>query len=345
MKKTPSYLPFYAVLYAYMCFGIFACYSLALHGTPKAAAPPRESAPPAKPVPPPRRAAPRFAAIPASVTPGEYLSVVFSDAQSGADARKKRARLYDAAGKLLANGAFFRVMIDGEELEAAVIAPPSTCAPGEARVKIEEGGRTLGEIAVTIRARDFIAEVIPLNPANTTLRTTPDPQKKAESERLWAILSTTGTEVWTFEPFITPVSAKTRRSSFFGDRRVYEYSNGKSDTTVHAGIDYAVPRGTIVAACARGKVILARPRVLTGNSIVLEHLPGVYSVYYHLDRLDIQEGSIVEAGAPIGLSGSTGLSTGPHLHWEIRASTENADPDAFTARAVLDRAAIKAALD
>jgi murein DD-endopeptidase MepM/ murein hydrolase activator NlpD len=87
-------------------------------------------------------------------------------------------------------------------------------------------------------------------------------------------------------------------------------------------------------------VILARFRIVTGNSVIIEHLPGVYSLYYHLDHIDVAEGAMVSAGTLLGQSGSTGLATGPHLHWEIRVSQENTDPDAFVARPILDKDAI-----
>jgi murein DD-endopeptidase MepM/ murein hydrolase activator NlpD len=78
-------------------------------------------------------------------------------------------------------------------------------------------------------------------------------------------------------------------------------------------------------------------RIVTGNTVIIEHAPGIYSLYYHLDRINVQEGAIVTAGAVIGLSGSTGLSTGPHLHWELRINTEGTDPDAFVSRPVIDK--------
>jgi murein DD-endopeptidase MepM/ murein hydrolase activator NlpD len=81
-------------------------------------------------------------------------------------------------------------------------------------------------------------------------------------------------------------------------------------------------------------------RIISGYSIIIEHAPGIYSIYYHLDSIIAQEGSIVEAGEVIGLSGSTGFSTGPHLHWELRVNTENTDPDAFVARPLIDKTLI-----
>jgi murein DD-endopeptidase MepM/ murein hydrolase activator NlpD len=250
--------------------------------------------------------------------------------------------LFDENGKKIASAKLFLFNMDddGHSVFVSLIAPPSTAKPGKALVKIEAGNSVLMQTPLEIVKKDFISEIIPLNPSNTTLRTKPDPKKTEEAEKLWSILKTSGNDIWGSAAFVPPVAAETRRSSFFGDRRVYKYSDGKSDTSVHAGIDYAVPKNTPVKACAAGKVILARPRIVTGNSIIIEHIPAVYSIYYHLEKIQVEENSIVKAGDVIGLSGSTGLSTGPHLHWEIRVSTENADPDTFCARAPLDRAAI-----
>jgi len=115
---------------------------------------------------------------------------------------------------------------------------------------------------------------------------------------------------------------------------------GESDTTLHNGIDYGIPIGTDVMASARGRVVIARYRIVTGNSVVIEHLPGLFSIYYHLDSIAVSEGAIVEAGTLLGLSGVTGLATGPHLHWEVRVSGESADPDAFLNGPILDKNAI-----
>jgi murein DD-endopeptidase MepM/ murein hydrolase activator NlpD len=228
--------------------------------------------------------------------------------------------------------------------KAAVLAVPSTARPGPASIRIETAAALIAEMPFTIPERDFVSEVIALDQANTEIRTVPDPQKTAESEQLWAILNHTGTDIYACGAFVPPVTS-TRRTSFFGDRRVYKYSPGASDTSIHAGIDYGVPKGTPVGACADGKVVLARFRIATGNSVIIEHLPGVYSLYYHLDKIDIEEGAVVQAGVLLGQSGSTGLATGPHLHWEIRVSGENTDPDAFVTRPILDKDALLAKMN
>jgi len=277
----------------------------------------------------------RYAIIPENPRPGEPVTIGVS-VSSGA-----KTVALTAGGKRLARSHFFTVSGGDEKPSflAAVLPVPSTAKPGEATVVFEAATGILGEIQIEIAAREFVSEVIELNPVLTGVRTDPDPQKTAESARLQAVINRTGNETFCFGNFVPPVSS-TRRTSFFGDRRVYKYSNGGTDVSIHAGIDYGVPKGTVVGSCGPGKVVLARSRIVTGNSIVIEHLPGVYSLYYHLDKIEVEEGDMVEAGTRLGLSGATGLATGPHLHWEIRVSGENSDPDAFIARPVLDKEAI-----
>jgi murein DD-endopeptidase MepM/ murein hydrolase activator NlpD len=283
-------------------------------------------------------AKPRFAIIPAGARPGEPVAVGFSDVPGNQGERKFQAVLLDPRGRRLAKAAFFD--LPGEEkLKAAVLAIPSTALIGNAFIRIESGDDTIQELPFTIENREFRSETIPLNQVNTDLRTQPDPQKTAESEHLWTILSRAGTEIYSFGPFTAPATSS-RRTSAYGSRRVYEYADGKSDTTIHFGVDIGVPTGTEVRACGQGKVVLARERIVTGNTIVLEHMPGLYSLYYHMDSIAVSEGSVIEAETLLGESGSTGLATGPHLHWEIRVSGENADPDVFLSRPVLDKQSI-----
>jgi len=277
---------------------------------------------------------PIFAVIPPAARPGEPVTIAWSDKfKSGT--QTFYAELLDSRERRLAKSSFFD--LDEEQgIKAAILAIPSTARIGDALVRIESEGGTIRDLPFIIENRVFQSETIPLNQANTDLRTVPDPQKTLESEILWAIISRTGKEIYS-DGFFTPPVTSTRRTSDYGDRRVYAYSNGTTDTSIHAGVDCGVPTGTEVRACAAGKVVLARERIVTGNTVILEHLPGVYSLYYHMDSIAVSEGLVVAGGTLLGLSGSTGLATGPHLHWEIRVSGENADPDAFLSRPLLDK--------
>jgi murein DD-endopeptidase MepM/ murein hydrolase activator NlpD len=289
----------------------------------------------------------RIVLIPETPRLGEPVTIGFVPAEGPEAAYPNlRAALINAQGQRLTRASFFTLTADPGDrpVKAAVLAVPSTAGSGEALIRVEWGTTLIDEVTITIVSRDFVSEEIFLDQNNTNIRVVPDPQKNAESEALWAILSHTGREVYATGPFTAPVSS-TRRTSFFGDRRVYRYVNGKSDTAIHAGVDYGVPRGTPVRACAPGRVVLARFRIVTGNSVVLEHLPGVYSIYYHLDTIAVAEETLVDAGTLLGESGSTGLSTGPHLHWEIRVAGENADPDVFLSRPILDKEAILCKID
>jgi murein DD-endopeptidase MepM/ murein hydrolase activator NlpD len=227
---------------------------------------------------------------------------------------------------------------------SAVLTISSLVNPGAAFIRLENEYGVIQDIQITIAERVFQSETIELNPTLTGIRTDPSKQRMDEANLLQKILNTVGTDVYHTGSFVPPVTS-TRRTSHFGDRRVFQYSTGTSDTSIHAGVDYGVPTGTPVIACAAGKVILARPRIVTGNSVVIEHAPGIYSLYYHLSEISVQEDTMINTGALVGLVGATGLATGPHLHWEIRVNNENTDPDAFVGRPIIDKEQIMSKLN
>lgn len=185
-------------------------------------------------------------------------------------------------------------------------------------------------LPLTISAKEFEKEEIALSEKNTKIRTDNSPKKVIQIDRLNTIFTTiNNSSIYSFENFILPVESQ-RRTSGFGDRRIYVYSTGKRTTALHYGIDFGVPEGTEVFACSSGKVVLAENRISTGNSIVIEHLPGLYSIYYHLSEMNVTEGQKVKKGDRIALSGKTGMVTGPHLHWEVRLNGQAVNPDIFT---------------
>ena len=213
--------------------------------------------------------------------------------------------------------------------------PLSTWLSGEEtyslKVIISTGDAQKKEITLPfgIQKKQFVSERIQLDARNTGIRKDTSTTRSAQSEKLNKILETvTPQDVYTLKPFTLPVDSK-RITSGFGDRRVFVYTDKKTSTSMHYGIDYGVPTGTPVHSCAEGKVVLAENRISTGWSVVIEHLPGLYSLYYHLDSLGVHEGQYVKQGERLGLSGATGLATGPHLHWEIRLNMEAVNPEFF----------------
>ena len=120
--------------------------------------------------------------------------------------------------------------------------------------------------------------------------------------------------------FIRPVEGEL--SVAFGLSRII---NGQRRSP-HTGVDLRAEEGTPVLACNSGIVVLVEPLFFSGKSVILDHGWGFYSMYFHLSEVLVKEGNRVGKGAILGRVGSTGRSTGPHLHWGIRMNGARVDP-------------------
>lgn len=121
--------------------------------------------------------------------------------------------------------------------------------------------------------------------------------------------------------FIKPVEG--RISTEFG---MIRYIN-KVESERHSGLDIAAAKGTPVKAANNGVVRLSMLLKVTGNTIIIDHGCNIYSAYAHLDKLLVKEGSEVKKGDIIGEVGTTGFSTGPHLHWTTTIGTLFINPE------------------
>lgn len=115
---------------------------------------------------------------------------------------------------------------------------------------------------------------------------------------------------------LRPVNSA-RVSGAFGEDR---------GTHLHEGVDFAAPAGAPVVAAAGGRVTYAANGGSYGNRVDVDHGNGVVTRYAHLDRIDVRQGQTVNPGQQVGVVGSTGRSTGPHLHFEARRQGEPFDP-------------------
>ena len=125
--------------------------------------------------------------------------------------------------------------------------------------------------------------------------------------------------------FRWPCPASGRITSGFGSRK----SPTKGASTYHNGIDIGAPTGSAVVAAAAGEVVTATYSGSAGNYIMLSHGGGIYTLYMHCSKLSVSEGQQVKAGQTIGKVGSTGYSTGPHLHFGIRANGSYLNPSKY----------------
>ena len=126
-------------------------------------------------------------------------------------------------------------------------------------------------------------------------------------------------------PVHRPLVGTMRISSVFGNR-TDPFTGGKA---FHSGTDYAAPTGTKVLATGAGRVVFAGNRSGYGKLVEIDHGGGIISRYGHMSAILVSVGDDVSTGDIIGKVGSTGRSTGPHLHFEIRRSGAPVDPTAF----------------
>lgn len=142
----------------------------------------------------------------------------------------------------------------------------------------------------------------------------PEQQKRAEEDqkKMRAIFDTVTPERLWDGPFHMPLKDAATGGNF-GRRRIL---NGQARSP-HAGVDFPALKGTAVFAAQRGKVVVAEDLYYSGNTVVIDHGYGIYTLYAHLSEMEVKAGDLVESKAEIGKVGATGRVTGPHLHWGL----------------------------
>ncbi|HEY9832239.1 MAG TPA: M23 family metallopeptidase [Stenomitos sp.] len=191
--------------------------------------------------------------------------------------------------------------------------------PGTLQIQVQGGG-DVKNLTVPLRNRSFPTQRIRLSGAAGAEAT------QHELDRVAAFKNLETPEKYWNGPFIKPNSG--RISTGYGLRRYYNGVFAKD--YYHRGVDYAGGAGSPVMAPAAGRIALVG-RVsegfrVHGNVVGIDHGQGVTSIMMHLSRIDVQEGQMVKPGQRIGAVGSTGASTGPHLHWGLYVHAISVDP-------------------
>jgi len=192
-------------------------------------------------------------------------------------------------------------------------------APGRHRVSIEAGDLQASYDLQVLRkafpTRKLTVDEAFVNPPESMRE-----RIAKDSKALAAVWASPASErLWT-DSFVRPVPQPA--NSRFGTRSIY---NG-SARSAHGGADFLSPSGTPVQAPNAGRVAIARDLYFTGNTVVIDHGLGLFSMLAHLSSVDVHEGDVVTAGEVVGRVGATGRVTGPHLHWAVRASGARVDP-------------------
>jgi murein DD-endopeptidase MepM/ murein hydrolase activator NlpD len=189
---------------------------------------------------------------------------------------------------------------------------------------VDPAGETLAGVhELQIRSRDYGVQNISVDESMVTLSAHNQKRVDMENATILAVLAQRSPDRLWSTPFKMPVPGDI--TGPFGVRRVY---NGKPKG-YHNGVDISAPRGTPVTAPAGGRVVLVGDYFMTGRTVVLDHGLGLHTAYFHMDSAAVVEGEVLEAGAVVGLVGSTGRSTGAHLHWGVYVSGVRGDPESM----------------
>jgi murein DD-endopeptidase MepM/ murein hydrolase activator NlpD len=182
------------------------------------------------------------------------------------------------------------------------------------------GHRVEATSTLDVRDKAFPTRALSVAEAFVNPPATETDRIAAEAARLTAIWKVeTPRRLWD-GPFVRPVAEPA--NSAFGSRSVF---NGQLRAP-HSGADFLSPAGTPVHAPAGGKIVVAAPLYYTGNTVVIDHGLGLYSLFAHFSAIAVHEGDLVSAGDVLGRVGATGRVTGPHLHWAIRCGGARVDP-------------------
>ena len=151
---------------------------------------------------------------------------------------------------------------------------------------------------------------------------------KAEQDILTQVWSSFSPGPWPSSGWQQPVDSQFHTSSPFGSRREY-ISKVPYPYNFHSGQDFAATMGSDVLAAAAGIVVFTDELLTKGQTLVIDHGQGVLSGYWHLSQVFVRPGDVVQSGQVVGRVGNSGISTGAHLHWELRIQGIPVDPLQF----------------
>ena len=259
-------------------------------------------------------AAPRALTIETRARAIEVGEVILVTITTDAPADEVRVRAFDRDHPAFKESPLVWRALVGIDLDA-VPGPYSLRVDVRAGAVQSQAARELTVLRHAFPTRQLTVDDAYVNPPAATLERIA--KEARELDRIWT--SPSATRLWT-GAFQRPVPQA--NNSAFGSRSVF---NGEPRSP-HSGADFQSPAGQAIAAPNAGKVVLARDLYFTGNTVIIDHGLGLFSMMAHLSAVDVSEGDAVSAGTIVGKVGATGRVTGPHLHWAIRLNGARVDP-------------------
>lgn len=218
-------------------------------------------------------------------------------------------------------------------LYRAIIGIPLNAQPGNFYIYFEAkdlaGNVTGTQRVIGVAKTYFVREHLSITPGRRKYLAA-EPLAR-EAARIETVLKETRPEQLWEGKFIMPVQG--RISSPYGAYRLY-YGGEISKSGRHKGVDIANQEGTEIFAPHGGVVVLSEPMQVHGQTIIIDHGQGIFSILCHLKHRLVEQGQKVAQGQLVGLLGQTGLATGPHLHWGLSVDDIRVDPIEWTKRVI-----------
>jgi murein DD-endopeptidase MepM/ murein hydrolase activator NlpD len=185
--------------------------------------------------------------------------------------------------------------------------------------QVLENKKIIAELEFTVQPKEYKAEVLKVDPKKIKL--SPKDQKRADAEQvvLNKVYASSSNEILFSTPFMRPLDGHV--TSVYGIKRVY---NGMKKGQ-HLGTDFRAAIGVKIPAANAGKIVFAGDLFYTGWTVIIDHGLDIFTVYGHLSKTLVSAGDFVKRGDIVALSGNTGRSSGPHLHWGVKVQGDYID--------------------
>ena len=262
------------------------------------------------------QAAPAITAQARAIQPGEVvvLTIRAPEATAAVDVRA----LGHSWTAYRVDATTWRALV-GIDLDTAPKTYPATVTAGDGPSAPQ------ATYNLAVKAKSFATRTLTVDDAFVNPPASVQGRILAEAARLNAIWSgVSSARLWS-DGFIAPVPEAA--NSAFGKRSIM---NGQAGSP-HSGADFPSPPGEAVKAPGAGRVVLAEELYYSGNTVIIDHGLGLYSLLAHLSAIGVNTGDDVTPGHIVGRVGATGRVTGPHLHWSVRLGGARVDPMALLA--------------
>lgn len=185
--------------------------------------------------------------------------------------------------------------------------------------KVISKGTTFSKYHFLVKEKDYHAEILKVDPKKIKLSPRDEKRVIAEQAVLNKIYASSVTNFLFTEAFMRPMNSVV--TSVYGNKRVYN----KKKKGQHLGIDYRAAIGDKVPAANSGKIVFSGDLFFTGWTVIIDHGLDIFTVYGHLSKTLVTAGELINRGDLIGLSGNTGRTSGPHLHWGTKVQGQYID--------------------